>query len=298
MERTSYGIAPPGQRLPAEAAVGRVTLQIGDLARSLDYYTSVLGFEAIEQRGGATLAAAGGADPIVDLHERPGTRPVPRGGRLGLYHFAVLLPERRALARFVRNLLQRQVRFASADHYVSEAIYLWDPDGLGIEVYADRPRSSWQTSGRELHMGTEPLDVQGLLADAGSEPWSGLPLGTTMGHVHLSVGDLEAARAFYHEALGFDLTVWRYPGALFMSAGGYHHHLGTNTWAAHAAPAADDEARLLEWELRLPSPGDVQAAATSVRSAGHAVASTGSDQISRDPWNVAVRLTARAPSSA
>ena len=139
-----------------------------------------------------------------------------------------------------------------SNHLVSEAVYLSDPDGLGIEVYADRPRGTWQHEGRQLVMATEPLDVEDVVRAGGGEPWSGMPAGTTLGHVHLFVGDLDAAARFYHEGLGFDKTVWSYPGALFLSAGGYHHHLGTNTWAVGAVPAGEGDARLLEWEIVLP----------------------------------------------
>ena len=138
-----------------------------------------------------------------------------------------------------------------ADHAVSEALYLTDPDGLGIEVYADRPRASWTYRGDELVMTTEPLDIGGLITAGEGSDWGGAPDGTTMGHVHLHVGDLARAEAFYHRALGFDKTVWSYPGALFFSAGGYHHHLGTNIWSPGPSARAD-EAKLLEWELVVP----------------------------------------------
>ena len=198
-------------------------------------------------------------------------QPVPRGGLLGLYHFAILLPDRAALGRFVTHLGSLGVHAGSADHAVSEAIYLSDPDGLGIEVYADRPRAAWRSdSTRQLFMTTAPLDVRGVMAAAGGAAWTGMPPGTTIGHVHLHVGDLGAAEAFYHRALGFDKVVWNYPGALFLSAGGYHHHLGTNTWSA-GPPADERHARLLSWDLVVPRRADAEAAARSLAAAGHAV---------------------------
>lgn len=214
-------------------------------------------------------------------------RPVPPGGTIGLYHFAVLLPDRAALGRFVDRLLTLNLRFGSADHTVSESIYLWDPDNLGIEIYADRPRHTWRTRGRELLITTDPLDLQSVIAEARGAKWTGLPPGTTLGHVHLSVGDLTTARTFYHEGLGLDLIVWSYPSALFYSAGGYHHHLATNTWAAHARPASDNEARLIEWEVVLPDESDVQAAAASLGHAGYAFAA---DAVAADPWGTRLRL--------
>ncbi|HYJ79167.1 MAG TPA: VOC family protein, partial [Longimicrobiaceae bacterium] len=216
--------------------------------------------------------------------------PVPRRGRLGLYHFAVLLPDRAALGRFAGHVAGLRIPAGMSDHFVSEAMYLTDPDGLGIEVYADRPRSAWRYEGRQLHMTTEPLDVASLARAADGEPWSGAPAGTTMGHVHLYVGDLEAAEAFYHQALGFDKTVWSYPGALFLAAGGYHHHLGTNTWAAHAPPAGEEDARLLEWEIVVPSADDAAEAARSLEAHGYAVEWTSEGGVAPDPWGTPVRV--------
>ena len=217
-------------------------------------------------------------------------RPTSRRGLIGLYHFAILLPTRAALGQFVRHLANIGAHAGMSDHYVSEAVYLQDPDGLGIEVYADRPRSSWRIDNRQLAMASEPLDVASLLADAGNEPWNGAPRGTTIGHVHLYVRDIDQAAAFYHEGLGFDKIVWNYPGALFMSAGGYHHHLGTNTWAAGAALATDADARLLEWELLLPDASSVNGAAESLAGRGFTVERSGGDVVARDPWGTQLRI--------
>jgi catechol 2,3-dioxygenase len=288
---TEYGIRPPTYRLPDAARVGAVHLQVSDLARSLAYYTGVLGFRVISQQGAsAHLGAHGDDTTLVALYERAGARPVPRRGLLGLYHFAVLLPDRAALGAFVAHLAAADASAGSADHLVSEALYLSDPDGLGIEVYADRPRTSWQVRGRELAMTTEPLDMRALVRAAGDRRWTGMPAGTSIGHVHLHVGDLSGAEAFYHLALGLDKVVWSYPGALFLSAGGYHHHLGTNTWASGAPAAGEHDARLIEWELVLPSSTDVDAAATHVRAAGYPVHTAGHDRQITDPWGTTLRL--------
>ena len=285
----AYGIAPPGYQLPGGTRLGRVSLQVSDHERSLAYYRDLLGLQVVRQDiSSAHLAVHDAGDHLIELHHERGTRPVPRGGTLGLYHFAILLPPRTALCQFVRHLVAAHVQFGAADHLVSEAIYLWDPDGLGIEVYADRPREAWQTHGRELRMTTERLDLRSLMDDAGLDAWNGMPAGTTMGHMHLSAGDLDAARSLYHEGLGLDLTVWSYPGALFLSAGGYHHHLGTNTWALGARTPTESDARLLEWELVLPSQADIDAAAASVRAAGHD-AQAG---LITDPWGTSLRLRA------
>ncbi|HEX9279311.1 MAG TPA: VOC family protein [Gemmatimonadales bacterium] len=299
----SYGDAPSGYRLPAGTHLGRVRLQIADLARSLAYYEGTLGLRVLGRDGSrALLGAQQGDTLLVELHERPGVKPAPRRGRLGLYHFAILLPDRASLGRFVRHVGEIGERVGAADHLVSESLYLQDPDNLGIEVYADRPRSAWRRIGRELMMATDPLDVAGLVRAAGADPWTGLPGGTVMGHVHLHVGDLAAASAFFSQGLGFDRTVWQYPGALFFGAGGYHHHLGTNTWAGRGAtPPPAEEAQLLEWTIELPDAASLDAASESlVRSRYPAErgdgAGGGPALLTHDPWGTHIRLQATATS--
>ena len=290
----AYGIAPPGHRLPAETRLGCVRLAVADLGRSLEWYERVLGTTVHDRSGNVvTLGADGDEAPIIELHEWPGVEPVPGRGRIGLYHFAMLLPDRAALGRFLAHLAALGEQPGMADHGVSEALYLGDPDGLGIEVYADRPRSEWRImGGRQLYMTTEPLDVRDLLRASRDEPWTGLPAGTVIGHVHLHVGDLEAASGFYHHALGFDKVVWSYPGALFLSAGGYHHHLGTNTWARHAEPAGESDARLLDWEILLPAVVDVERTAASLQAAGHHLERDDAGIASADPWGTRLRIRA------
>jgi catechol 2,3-dioxygenase len=294
-EAEDRGVAAPHFRLPPATHIGVVRLQVADIARSLAYYERVLGFRVVRRDdSGAALGAAGSDAPILELRERPGARPHPRRGQLGLFHFAILLPDRASLGRLVRHLSEIGAYAGMSDHLVSEALYLTDPDGLGIEVYADRPRTDWRYAGRELQMATIPLNVEDLTAAGGTEGWTGMPNGTRIGHVHLHVGDLEKAAAFYHEALGFDKVVWSYPGALFLSAGGYHHHLGTNTWAAGAQPAADEDARLVEWELVMPDATSVSTAGASVEASGGSVERSADGSIlAHDPWGTAVRLVSR-----
>jgi len=285
------GVRPSGYVLPSAAHIGRVHLQVSDLAASLAFYTRVLGFRVHSQHDGTAALGPQHGAPLVVLHERRGARPVPRRGRIGLYHFAILLPDRAALGRFVAHIADAGVSVGSADHLVSEALYLSDPDGLGIEVYADRPRSAWRTNGREIAMATEPLDLRALIRAADGQRWDGLPTGTTVGHVHFHVQTLEAAQAFYHRALGFDIVVWSYPGALFFSAGGYHHHVGTNTWAGKAPLDGPDDARLLEWELVLPTKDDIAATVENVRAAGYDVRPDGDAHLITDSSGITVRLT-------
>jgi catechol 2,3-dioxygenase len=283
----------PSARLPDALRLGPVRLAVSDLARSLEYYTGVLGLEAGRtDDSSASLHAAGEPDPLVELVVRPGTSPIAAHSRLGLYHFAILVPDRAALGRFVGHLARTGTRFGASDHLVSEALYLRDPDGLGIEVYRDRPRSDWRRANGELAMASDPLDTAGVLAAANDEPWTGMPRGTVMGHVHLHVGDIATASRFYHDALGLDRIVTTYPGALFMSAGGYHHHLGVNTWAGNAPPASERDARLLEWRIVLPTADDARAVAERLEGAGHSVSRDGEEWLASDPWGTKLRLLA------
>lgn len=292
----SYGEAPAGYRLPDATRLGRVRLQVADLARSLAFYQRVLGFRVLQRDDThAALGPFGEDRVLVELDERKGARPSGHG-LFGLYHFAILLPDRPSLGRFVKHLADVGARAGAGDHLVSEAFYLTDPDGLGIEVYADRPRETWRRIGRELMISTDPVDIADIVASAGDTPWSGMPAGTVIGHVHLHVGDIAQGSAFYSNALGFHRMTWRYPGALFLGAGGYHHHLGTNTWAGSGArPPADDDARLLEWTIELPTAGDVDAVAESIRAAGHEAAELSvGERVTRDPWGTRIRLRAAA----
>jgi len=292
MITTPYGQPPKGYRLPDATRLGGVRLQVADLDRSLAFYQSVLGLTVTARTpNGASLAPQATEEPLIELVGKKGARPGGTDRRLGLFHFAILLPTRAALAAFVRHANGLGVQLGAGDHVVSEAFYLHDPDGLGIEVYADRPRDTWRAIDGQLVMGTDPVDIENLLAEAGAG-WTGMPAGTVMGHVHLHVGEIAKASAFYSEALGFDRMVWNYPGALFLGAGGYHHHLGTNTWAGSGARNPnDDDARLLEWTIVVPSAADVAAVATHLDSAGHAALREGNNSIvTRDPWDTPVRI--------
>ena len=285
------GIRSKGYRLPESTHLGRVRLQVADLDRSLLFYENVLGMRVISRNAdSASLGPHGEDREIVHLRQLSSARPVPRRGLLGLYHFAILLPDRASLARFVAHLAEIGAYAGMSDHFVSEAVYLTDPDGLGIEVYADRPRDAWRYDERQLYMTTNHLDVDDLMLSARGERWTGMPPGAVLGHVHLYVDDIDKAEAFYHDALGFDKVVWSYPGALFMSAGGYHHHLGTNTWARGAARPTDADARLLEWEIVVPTKKDADEAAKNVMAAGYEAKPENGEWILTDPWGTSLRL--------
>ena len=286
----TYGEMARGHRLPRETRLGRVKLQVADLAQSIEFYEEVLGLRTTAGDSSlAVLSGHGNDTPLIELHELPGAKSTPVRSRLGLYHFALLMPDRPSLGRFVRHLGAIDVRAGASDHLVSEAFYLQDPDNLGIEVYADRPRSTWRRVGRELMMATDPIDIASLQA-AGDGPWTGMPAGTTIGHVHLHVGDIATASSFFSDAIGFDRMSWSYPGALFLGAGGYHHHLGTNTWAGRAPSPAPDEARLLEWTVQLPSDAAVRDVAASLGRAGHVTQQDGAGLVVSDPWGTRIRF--------
>ena len=281
-------------RLTGNAHIGGVRLQVADLGRSSAFYGGVLGFtERSRSAGRVEFGPPGGDRALVQLVERPGATPVPPQRRLGLFHFAILLPDRPSLARALVHLNSKAVPLGMSDHLVSEALYLSDPDGLGIEIYRDRPRAEWKHDGAELAMASDPLDMEGLIREAGAGAWAGMPPGTTIGHMHLHVGDLARAEAFYCAAIGFDVTVRRYPGALFMSAGGYHHHLGTNTWARGAPAPQADEAQLLHWELVVSGPEEVAAIGQRLRDSGAPIDGTDAHSVTaRDPFGTAVRVVA------
>ena len=290
-----------GYRLPVSTRIRDVTLQVSDLTRSLNFYQHSLGFRPLSvTTDRVTLGAYNDDTVLITLIEnRDGQRRSARQS-LGLYHVAILLPTRGDLGRFLRHLNALGVRAGASDHLVSEALYLQDPDNLGLEIYADRPRATWRHDGNELLMATEPLNASDLIASGGTDAWRGMPAGTTIGHVHLHVGDLTEASRFYSDAIGLDRTVWSYPSALFLAAGGYHHHLGTNTWAGpDAQPATPTEPQLLEWVLELPSSGGVQSAAASLQKFGYTTEAAHNEPSiqTRDPWGTKLRIVAAPKSS-
>ncbi len=234
-------------------SLGAVALTVADLTRSTEYYRAVIGLRVLAQAAG--YAVLGADTPLVELHEEPGAAPA-HPGHAGLYHLALLLPSRADLGRFVAHLIAGHTPVQGAsDHLVSEAIYLQDPDGHGIEVYADRDPASWSWQDGQVSMDTRAADIAGIVASASTDTqWHGLPAGTVMGHVHLRVSDLSVARDFYSGMLGLDVVAdLSRHGALFVSQGGYHHHFGLNVWQSRGGAAArSGEARLLRAQVHLP----------------------------------------------
>ena len=224
------------------ATIGHVHLTVSRLETMAQFYGTVLGFHEAQRDGARTvfLSATGGHPFHIGLTEAEDPTPPPSRAA-GLYHLAVLLPSRRDLARLLRRVVRHGVRIdGAADHSASEAIYFRDPEGNGIEIYADRDRSRWIVRGDEIVLTSDPLDLEAVLAEAtdAEAAASGAGPGARIGHVHLRVSDLERAEAFYHGALGLQVTTRAYPGALFFSAGGYHHHIAANIWAGRGIPRA------------------------------------------------------------
>jgi catechol 2,3-dioxygenase len=244
--------------LPAHTSPGAVRLIAADTELLRGYYESAIGLRTLDTYGDSVLLGAG-ERPLVELVSRPDAPPRPPG-TTGLFHLALLVPSRPDLARALRRALEAGERLTGAsDHIVSEALYLRDPEGNGIEIYRDRPRKEWRWAGGEVEMDTLPLDVDSVMSELSAQrAANGMPEGTVMGHVHLNVSDLGSSEEFYVGALGFDVTVRGYPGALFVSAGGYHHHVGLNTWSGPGAPPPPTGARgLARFELALPAGSDL-----------------------------------------
>jgi catechol 2,3-dioxygenase len=287
--------------LPAATTLGPASLIVADLERSVAFYYDTLGFRVL-QRDGETVTFGAGEDetPILELTALAGARPKPRR-TTGLYHVAILTPSREALARSLYHLaVSRYPLQGASDHIVSEALYLADPDGNGLEIYRDRPRENWYDAAGQFQMGTLPLDLDKLLEEGATStderPWTGLDAGTRVGHVHLQVADLAAAVRFYTEGLGFE-TMAHMPemGAAFISAGGYHHHLGLNTWTSRGAPPPPaDAAGLRVFEIVVPDGKTLNAVAARLTALGAVFERTENAIEARDPsGNLAQLVTGK-----
>ena len=264
----------------APLEIGRVALTVNDPAKVTAFYSRVLGLDTLSQSGGVAVLGAGGT-PLLELRADPAARPrSPQ--EAGLFHTAFLMPTRDDLGRWLIHAADNRVRLEGAsDHWVSEAIYLSDPEGNGIEVYVDRPRDQWPMKDGAIAMTTARLDLNDI-AGAATAPWADAPAGMVVGHVHLQVGSLPEADTFYGDTLGFALTT-RYPGASFLGAGGYHHHIGANIWNSRGAGVRSYPATGLA-ELEIRAEPDALAAT---------LARTGASTLA-DPWGTAVRLTPKA----
>lgn len=272
------------------AFVGQVHLKVQNLKRSLAYYEEVIGFQVLEQTERAAKLTADGKTTLLTIEQPEHVTPMQRG-RTGLYHFALLLPTRADLARIVRHFAELNVRVGSSDHLVSEALYLSDPDGNGIEIYRDRDPSEWDWKNGEVDMAVDPLNFRELLAseDQGGN-WNGLPAGTVMGHIHLHVSELRKTEQFYTQ-LGFKVVNRFGSQALFISTGNYHHHIGLNTWNGVGAPRPSEQSVGLEsFTLIYPDEAARNQAVANLQTIGASVTDTNGSYVTEDPSGNRIRL--------
>jgi catechol 2,3-dioxygenase len=289
----------PDSRLPLDTAIGPVQLTVADLASVAAFYERVVGLRTLARNGDVVRLGPADGRPLVELLGRADAPPRARRSS-GLFHLALLLPSPLELARALRRLVGAGWSLTGAsDHLVSEALYLRDPEGNGIELYRDRPRDAWpRDAAGELEMATLPLDLERVLAalpaDDDAAEDAGIAAATRVGHVHLEVADLDAAEHFYAGALGFDVMVRRYPGALFVAAGGYHHHVGLNTWGTAGGPPASPGARgVRHVTVVLPDAEALASVCERIASAGYALREQADGSaIATDPFGIDVRLTA------
>jgi catechol 2,3-dioxygenase len=272
--------------LPATLRLGPVHLAVTDLDRSVAFYQESIGLR-LHRRDDSVAAMGAGAEELLFLHEEPAARPASR--HAGLYHYALLHPSREELARAAQRLVATQTAISGAsDHGISEAIYLPDPDGNGIELAADRGRERWGDLSDPTTIGPRPLDMEGLLGVIDEQPQRQADAGLVVGHVHLHVGDVEEGLGFYRDVLGFEpMTV--FPTAAFVSAGGYHHHLAFNTWRGEGVPPAPPDAVGLRlWTVILEGASEVDEVRRRLEAAGIEHEDHGGGFVVRDPWNDAV----------
>ena len=275
--------------------MGEVHLTVGDLERSLDYYRTAIGLRVLDQGAGRAVLGTSERTLLV-LFEETGVPPA--GRHTGLYHFALLVPRRAELAGWLAHAARGEVAMAGmSDHYVSEALYLRDPDGHGIEIYWDRPRDHWEGQVGE-RMTSLPLDVRNLmgeLPDPATAEFDGLPAGTVMGHVHLKVADVPETIGFYRDVLGFALMAHLGPAAAFLAAGGYHHHLGANTWeSSGAGPPPAGTAALRHATIVMPADSDLDHVVARISAAGIPTEESGHGPLVRDPSGNAIVLASGA----
>jgi catechol 2,3-dioxygenase len=254
--------------------VGKVNLKVQDLERSLLFYQKVIGFKVLQQTARTADLTADGKTVLVSLEQPDNVVPM-RGKTTGLYHYALLLPTRTDLAHIVRHFAQLGLQVGSSDHLVSEALYLSDPDGNGIEIYRDRTPDEWDWQREEVKMTVDPLNFRDLLSGVPEKPWTELPAGTVMGHIHLHVSELSRTELFYN-GLGFDVVSRYGPHALFISTGKYHHHIGLNTWnGVGAPPPTENSVGLRSFTLVFPDDEARELAAANVEKLGASVSKEG-----------------------
>ncbi|ELZ20763.1 glyoxalase/bleomycin resistance protein/dioxygenase [Haloterrigena salina JCM 13891] len=282
-------------RLPAATRLGRSVLTVSDESAMVDFYRDVIGLSVLSREGATTVLGAGDA-PLLELRHAPDARPRPTDAT-GLFHNAFLVPSREALGDGLARIRDRWELTGASDHGVSEALYLDDPEGNGVEFYRDRPRSEWPRDGEGgIQIGSWPLDLESVAAAADDGAGDAVPDGTTLGHVHLEASSLETDREFYVDALGFDVKTAS-PKALFVAAGDYHHHLGINTWHGRSSPAPTDARGLSRLDLVVPSSEALERVRERLEDAGAAVDERAGGLECRDPDGIRIRFRARSDSN-
>ncbi|WP_338552079.1 VOC family protein [Paenibacillus sp. KS-LC4] len=277
----------------ASTVLGKVKLNISNLERSLQFYQQVVGLQVLEHQGSSASLTADGVNVLIELEEIPNAIISERRTTTGLYHYALLLPNRETLGAALARLIASGIHIGQADHLVSEALYITDPDNNGIEIYADRPRSEWKKADSgDYMMANNPIDWDGLLAAADPAAATLLPAGTIIGHIHLHINSIPAARAFYNGLLGFDI-VGDYTDfkALFVSVGGYHHHIGLNIWAGIGAPAPAASSTGLDYfTIVYPNQAERDIAINRLREAGTAIDESDGVIFATDPSSIRIKL--------
>ncbi|KON87780.1 glyoxalase [Sporosarcina globispora] len=263
--------------------VAQVNLKVLDLERSLAFYKEVIGFKVLTKTERTAQLTADGKTVLLTIEQLENAEPK-MGRTTGLYHFALLLPKRSDLAKIVRHFVEIGLQFGSSDHLVSEALYLSDPDGNGIEIYTDRNPAEWTWRNGEVNMTVDPLDFPDLLSIGQKQSWKGLPGDTVMGHIHLHVAELARTETFYTEGLGFE-AVCRYgTQALFISSGKYHHHIGLNTWNGVGAPQpSENSVGIQSYTLILEDEAERERVMANLKRMGAAVAVENNQVITSDP---------------
>ena len=272
--------------------VGHVNIKVENLARSLQYYQEIIGFDILEQTANTAKLTTDGKTSILSLTQPKDV--IPKQGRTtGLYHFALLLPEKKDLANIVVHFSEKGIRFGSSDHLVSEALYLHDPDGNEIEIYIDRNPSEWSWTDEEVAMAVDPLDFERLLKNrVPGETWEGLPEDTLMGHIHLHVSELEKTEEFYVKGLGFDVVNRYGRQALFLSKDNYHHHIGVNTWNGVGAPKpAENSVGMESYTLVLPNEEAIKETVANLKKIGVSVTEEAGRRMTYDPSGNRIELT-------
>lgn len=279
--------------LHPNTSLGAVKLKIANLARSISFYEQIIGLKTLSQTETTAKMTVDGKSVLLELEQVNEPYTGARRGHTGLYHFAILLPNRQELSKILRHFIANQIAIGQADHLVSEALYLSDPDQNGIEIYRDRPRSEWEyDQNKMVKMASDPIDWESLLAESTEEPFTGLSPESIMGHVHLHVSSLEKAKQYYIDVLGFSLELdWSMNGAVFTGAGGYHHHIGVNIWNGRGGTPMPSNATGIEYyTVFLASAEELSDAGNRIEEAGYEVERNVDSMYTLDPFGIGIQF--------